>query len=140
MWYVLDAGEAEAPADVQRAWDACWGAIDAGAAALKPGAVGWQVDAAARAYLVECGYPEYQHALGHGLGRVAHDGATLLGPRWDRYGQTPYGTVEVGNVFTLELGVAVPLRGYIGLEEDVLVTDTGIEWLSTPQRELWFVR
>ncbi len=64
---------------------------------------------------------------------------TLLGPRWDRYGQTPNGIVEAGNVFTLELGVAVPDRGYVGLEEDVLVTDDGIEWLSTPQREIWIV-
>ena len=35
---------------------------------------------------------------------------------------------------------AVPGRGYIGLEEDVLVTADGVEWLSTPQRELWLVR
>jgi Xaa-Pro aminopeptidase len=140
MWYALDAGETHAPPDVQKAWDACWGAIDAGAEALRPGAIGWHVDAAARTYLVEAGYPEYKHALGHGLGRVAHDGATLLGPRWDRYGETPYGLVEPGNVFTLELGVAVPGRGFIGLEEDVLVTVNGIEWLSTPQRELRYVR
>jgi Xaa-Pro aminopeptidase len=140
MWYLLDAGENAPPDDVHRAWEACWGAIDAGAAALKPGVKGWQVDAAARAYLVEAGYPEYQHALGHHLGRVAHDGSTLLGPRWDRYGDTPNGVVEVGNVYTLELGTAVPGRGYIGLEEDVLVTDNGLEWLSTPQRDLWLVR
>jgi Xaa-Pro aminopeptidase len=140
MWYALDTGETEAPPDVRRAWDACWGAIDAGASVLKPGAVGWQVDAAARSHLVELGYPEYRHALGHHLGRVAHDGSTLLGPRWDRYGQTPYGVVEPGNVFTLELGVAVPGRGYIGLEEDVLVTENGLEWLSTPQRDIWYVR
>jgi Xaa-Pro aminopeptidase len=101
--------------------------------------VGWQVDAAARTYLVNAGYPEYQHGLGHHVGRAVHDGATMLGPRWDRYGQTPYGIVEAGNVFTLELGTAVPGRGYIGLEEDVLVTPTGIEWLSTPQRELWLI-
>jgi Xaa-Pro aminopeptidase len=139
MWYVPEHGETSIPDDIQRAWDACWGAIDAGAAALKPGVPGWQVDAAAREYLVGAGYPEYMHALGHHLGRVAHDGSTLLGPRWDRYGRTPLGVVEVGNVFTLELGTAVPGRGYIGLEEDVLVTDDGIEWLSTPQRELWLV-
>ena len=140
MWYLPNEGESDIPDDIRRAWDACWGAIDAGAAVLKPGVQGWEVDAAARAYLVTAGYPEYQHALGHGLGRVAHDGATLLGPRWDRYGNTPYGVVEAGNVFTLELGTAVPGRGYIGLEEDVLVTENGIEWLSTPQRELWLVR
>lgn len=139
MWYVPEEGEQGIPHDIQQAWDACWGAIDAGAAALKPGAQGWEVDAAARAYLVNAGYPEYRHALGHHLGRVAHDGSSLLGPRWDRYGNTPFGVVEVGNVFTLELGVAVPNRGYVGLEEDVLVTENGLEWLSTPQRELWVV-
>jgi Xaa-Pro dipeptidase len=139
MWYVPQQGERSIPDDVAHAWRACWGAIDAGAARLKPGVVGWQVDEAAREYLVSAGYPEYRHALGHGLGRVAHDGAALLGPRWDRYGKTPYGIVEPGNVFTLELGVAVPDRGYIGLEEDVLVTEEGLEWLSTPQRDLWLV-
>lgn len=138
-WYFLAKGEKEAPDELRRAWDACWGAIDAGAAKLRPGVAGWEVDAAARRYLVQAGYPEYQHALGHHLGRVAHDGSSLLGPKWDRYGQTPYGIVEVGNVFTLELGTAVPRRGYVGLEEDVLVTESGIEWLSTPQRELWLV-
>jgi Xaa-Pro aminopeptidase len=139
LWYALDKGERHAPDDVRRAWDACWAALDAGAAKLKPGAAGWEVDAAAREALVNAGYPEYQHALGHHLGRVAHDGSTLLGPRWDRYGQSPYGLVEVGNVFTLELGAAVPGRGYLGLEENVLVTEHGLEWLSKPQRKLWLV-
>jgi Xaa-Pro aminopeptidase len=137
MWYFRERGERRAPDEVRRAWDACWAAMEAGAATLKPGIQGWEVDAAARTALVNAGYPEYQHALGHGLGRAAHDGATLLGPRWDRYGQAPYGIVEAGNVFTLELGVAVRGRGYVGLEEDVLVTKDGLEWLSKPQRKLW---
>ena len=51
----------------------------------------------------------------------------------------PLGTVEEGNVFTLEFGTPVAGRGYVGLEEDVLVTANGVEWLSTPQRELWLV-
>jgi Xaa-Pro aminopeptidase len=108
-------------------------------AALKPGAVGWQVDAAARNALVTSGFPEPMYALGHQLGRAAHDGGTLLGPRWDRYGTAPTGVVEEGNVFTLEFGTAVPGLGYIGLEENVLVVADGVEWLSTPQRELWLV-
>ena len=89
--------------------------------------------------LVAAGFPEPMYALGHQLGRSAHDGGTLLGPRWDRYGAAPHGVVEAGNVFTLEFGTAVAGRGYIGLEEDVLVTADGVEWLSTPQRELWLV-
>jgi Xaa-Pro aminopeptidase len=139
VWYLLDDGETEAPEDVRHAWSALWAAVDAGAATLRPGVAGWEVDAAARSTLVAAGYPEPMYALGHQLGRTAHDGGTLLGPRWDRYGSAPLGVVEEGNVFTLEYGTAVPGRGYIGLEEDVLVTADGVEWLSTPQRELWLI-
>jgi Xaa-Pro aminopeptidase len=139
VWYLLADGETAAPDDVARAWSALWASMDAGAAALRPGVVGWEVDAAARESLVAAGYPEPMYALGHQLGRSAHDGGTVLAPRWDRYGASPEGVVEEGNVFTLEYGTPVPGRGYIGLEEDVLVTADGIEWLSTPQRELWLV-
>ena len=139
VWYLLDDGETEAPPEVELAWAALWAAVDAGAEMLRPGVAGWEVDATARTSLVAAGYPEPMYALGHQLGRSAHDGGTVLAPRWDRYGETPFGTVEEGNVFTLEYGAAVPGRGYIGLEEDVLVTADGIEWLSTPQRELWLV-
>ena len=139
VWYFLDEGEAAPPEEVRHAWDALWASMDAGAAALRPGVAGWEIDAAARSTLVAAGYPEPMHALGHQLGRSAHDGGTTLAPRWDRYGSSPLGLVEEGNVFTLEYGTAVPGRGYIGLEEDVLVTADGIEWLSTPQREPWLV-
>ena len=139
VWYFLEEGEVEPPDDVRRAWEALWASVDAGIAALRPGVAGWEVDAAARSVLVEAGYPEPMHALGHQLGRAAHDGGTTLAPRWDRYGAAPFGLVEEGNVFTVEYGAPVPARGYIGLEEDVLVTAEGVEWLSTPQRELWLV-
>jgi Xaa-Pro aminopeptidase len=139
VWYFLEESETSAPDDVARAWAALWASMDAGAAVLKPGVAGWKVDAAARESLTAAGYPEPMYALGHQLGRSAHDGGTVLAPRWDRYGAAPLGVVEEGNVFTLEYGTAVPGRGYIGLEEDVLVTSDGIEWLSTPQRELWLV-
>lgn len=139
VWYFLEEGEDSAPEDVFRAWDALWTSVEAGAAVLRPGVVGWEVDAAARESLTAAGYAEPMYALGHQLGRSAHDGGTVLAPRWDRYGAAPFGVVEAGNVFTLEYGTPVPGRGYIGLEEDVLVTADGLEWLSTPQRELWLV-
>jgi Xaa-Pro aminopeptidase len=139
VWYFLEEGETSLPGDVTHAWDALWASVDAGIAALRPGAAGWEVDAAARSILVDAGYPEPMHALGHQLGRAAHDGGTTLAPRWDRYGTAPFGLVEPGNVFTVEYGAAVPGRGYIGIEEDVLVTAKGVEWLSTPQRQLWLV-
>ena len=139
VWYLLDDGESEPPEDVLTVWRDVWASVDAGAAVLRPGVAGHEVDAAARASLVSAGYEEPKYALGHQLGRAAHDGGTLLAPLWDRYGDAPLGVVEEGHVYTLEYGAPVDGRGYIGLEEDVLVTADGIEWLSTPQRELWLV-
>ncbi|MFQ5434517.1 MAG: M24 family metallopeptidase, partial [Anaerolineae bacterium] len=140
MWYVLDDGETAPPPDVQRAFDVVLGAIKAGEAALRPGVPGWQVDKAARDTIVAHGFPEYMHAFGHLLGRTAHDGATVLGPQWERYAGICELPVEVGNIFTLELHVVVPNRGIMSLEEDVLVTESGVEYLGTPQTELWLIR
>lgn len=140
MWYVLDDDETEAPPEVQNAFDVVLGAIRAGEKALIPGTPGWQVDAAARQHIVDNGYPEYMHAFGHLLGRVAHDGATVLGPQWERYAGICELPVEVGNIFTLELHVNVPERGLMSLEEDVLVTESGVEYLSKQQTELRYIR
>jgi Xaa-Pro aminopeptidase len=138
MWYVLRPGESAPPAEVQRAWETVVAAIDAGAAALRPGVCGWQVDAAARKVIVDAGYPEYRHAFGHGLGRACHDGGPLLGPRWPRYGSSPDQLIEVGHVYTLELDVPTP-AGHLALEEDVVVTEDGCRFLSSYQRELFLI-
>ncbi|HEV2037054.1 MAG TPA: M24 family metallopeptidase [Candidatus Eremiobacteraceae bacterium] len=138
MWYVRRPGEKEAPASLRKACAAIAKTIQEGARALKPGVAGWQVDARAREVIVGEGYPEYQHAFGHQLGRTAHDGSTLLGPRWERYGETPFGIVERGQVYTLELGV-ITEAGMLALEEDVIVTAMGCEFLEDVQSELWLV-
>lgn len=137
LWYVRRPGERRAPGNVQRAFDVVCKAIEAGVKALRPGVPGWQVDAVARRTIVEAGYPEYPHAFAHQLGRAAHDGGTILGPRWERYGNTPLGLIEVGNIFTPELSVQTE-AGMVGLEENVLVTEHGCEFLSNPQTEIWY--
>jgi Xaa-Pro aminopeptidase len=136
MAYVRREGEQGVPPEVTRAWQACWSALEAGRAALKPGAKGWQVDAAAREELVRQGYPEYMHAFGHHVGRNAHDGGSILGPRWERYGELPNKSIEANNVFALELGTMVEGIGYIGIEETALVTTDGAEYISTPQQAI----
>jgi len=128
-WYVGTA----VPEDVQAGMDAVNAAITAAAEALRPGQPGWTVDEAARSAIVAHGYPEYLHAVGHQVGRKAHDGGTLLGPRWERYGNSPLQAVQEDEVYTLELGVTLPGRGYIGIEEMVRVTSDGCEWLSERQ-------
>jgi Xaa-Pro aminopeptidase len=138
MWYVRRPNEQGPPPDVQRAFATVVQAIETAAAALKPGVHGYEIDTIAREIVIDAGYEEYKHALGHGLGRACHDGGTLLGPRWPRYGASPERLVEVGHVYTLELGI-VTAAGYVGLEEDVLVTEHGCVFLSTFQRELMII-
>jgi Xaa-Pro aminopeptidase len=138
-WYLLDEGESEPPAVVLAAWEAAREALEAGRQALRAGVRGWEVDRAARDTLTSAGYPEYMHAFGHHIGRTVHDGAGVLGPRWEKYGDSVERVVEAGNVFAIELGVSVPDFGYIGCEEDVLVTSGGAEFLCEPQASLWCV-
>jgi Xaa-Pro aminopeptidase len=134
--YFLAEHEAEPPEPVRRGFDTVRVAIEAAIAACKPGARGVDVDAAARKAIMDAGYPEFKYATGHGLGRNAHDGGPLLGPAWERYGASPQQRVEVGHVYTIEPGLDVPGYGYIGLEEDVVVTEAGAIYLGEPQREL----
>lgn len=138
-WYLRAGTGAPVPDEVITAWDAVTRALEAGRAALKPGVRGWEVDAAARTSLVSDGYPEFMHAFGHHVGRTAHDGATVLGPKWERYGTSIEGIIEEGNVFAIELGVKVPGRGYVSREEDVVVTANGATYLGEPQDEIWIV-
>ena len=133
---VFFGGRSEIPEEIARAFESVRDAIAAAADALKPGAIGHEVDGVARRFLTDRGYAEYMHALGHQVGRSAHDGGTLLGPRWERYKGISEGVVEAGNVFTLEPHVATANHGMLSLEEDVLVTETGCRFLSTRQTEL----
>ena len=135
-WYFLRPGEKQAPVEVQRGFDTIRAAIKAGANALKPGVEGWTVDAVARKCIVDAGYEEYPHALGHQVGRKAHDGSALLCPRWDRYKSLPFLKVEMGQVYTLEPRLTVAGHGIATIEEIVVVMETGCEFLSQPQDKL----
>lgn len=131
-WYV----GSEVPHDVANAAAVVNQCITNAAAALKPGVQGWEIDAIARKTLTDAGYEEYMHALGHQVGRMAHDGGAILGPRWERYGTTPTTPVHKDEVYTLELGVVLPGRGYLGLEEIVVVTSGGCDFLSERQTQI----
>ena len=136
VMYFLAPGEDQPPEPVQRGFDTIVRAIQETVAIMKPGLRGKDVDAVARGIITKAGYPEYKHATGHQLGRTVHDGAGILGPMWERYGDTPNYELEEGNVYTVEPGLAVPGYGYLGLEEDVVVTENGAEFLGKPQTEL----
>jgi len=106
---------------------------------MKPGVKGIAVDQAARTLIVESGYDEFPHALGHQVGRFAHDGTALLGPAWEKYAEKPFLPLEQGMVFTIEPRLTVPGRGVVTVEEMVLITRGGAEYLSDPQREILLI-
>ncbi len=138
-WYIRRKGEARAPKEVQQGFDVIRDSIRKAAAYLAPGRVNWKVDDAARSYITSFGYEEYPHALGHQVGRAAHDGGGILCPRWERYGTIPYGKVEADQVYTLEPRLTVPGYGVATIEEIVTVTPKGTVFLSKPQTKLFLV-
>lgn len=133
-----DESEDQPPQEVLRAFSVVREAVQRAAQAMRPGTTGFAVDEVARQYVTSHGYPEWKYALGHEVGRKAHDGGTVLGPRWERYKGAIDVPLLVGNVFTLELGVPIA-RGYVGLEEMVLITDHGAVFLSHPQSQVYMV-
>lgn len=139
-FYVMRKGERGAPPEVQQGFSTIVRAIEAARASMRPGVPGRDVDAVARSIVVDAGYQEFPHALGHQVGRFSHDGTALLGPAWEKYARKPFLPLEDGMVFTLEPRLTVPGRGIATVEEMVVVTATGAEYLSTPQRELILVR
>ncbi|MCB0745123.1 MAG: aminopeptidase P family protein [Ignavibacteriae bacterium] len=139
-WYVLKDGETEAPAEVLKGFNVIKEAIIRSGKAMKPGKLAWEIDDIARSYIVENGYEEYPHGLGHQVGRVAHDGGAMMGPKWERYGNLPYMQLEIGNVFTIEPRLPIKDFGIATMEEIVWVKEDGVEYLSKPQTEIYLVK
>jgi Xaa-Pro aminopeptidase len=138
-FYILEEGETEAPPEVMRGFETIVTSIEMARRALKPGVQGVEIDRIAREHIVAQGYDEYPHGLGHQVGRFAHDGTALLGPPWEKYATKPFEPIEERMVFTIEPRLTVPGRGVVTIEEMVLVTGDGAEYLSTPQKDLILV-
>jgi len=139
-FYVMAEGETEIPAEVRKGFETIVQAVESAKQAMKPGVLGLDIDAVARKIITDADYTEFPHALGHQVGRFPHDGTALLGPKWDKYAQKPFQRLEEGMVFTIEPRLPVPGRGVVTIEEMVVVTKDGTEWLSTPQKDLILIR
>jgi Xaa-Pro aminopeptidase len=139
-FYVLAPGEKEAPEDVMKGFRTIVQAVEESKSAIRPGVAGHEVDAVARSIILGAGYAEFPHALGHQVGRFAHDGTALLGPAWEKYAQKPFRKLEEGMVFTIEPRLTVPGRGVVTIEEMVVVTKDGSDWLGRPQKDIVLVK
>ncbi len=137
MWFF--GKESELPHELRHAMDVVLEAIQRAAKAIKPGLQGYEVDKVAREYIIEQGYEEYKHGLGHQVGIMAHDGGGMLGPLWPRYGNSPRQIIEEGQVFTIEPNVKTKNHGMVSMEEMVVVTATGCEFLVEPRKDFIYI-
>ncbi|MBN1218480.1 MAG: aminopeptidase P family protein [Anaerolineae bacterium] len=122
-------GGAPVDPELLRAYQAVQAANQAGKEAAKPGATGQTVDRAARAVIEEAGFgPYFVHRTGHGLGMEIHEE-----PDMKAGSVVP---LEPGMTFTVEPGIYLPNLGGIRIEDDVVITETGSESLTTLPRLL----
>ncbi|MFQ6038781.1 MAG: M24 family metallopeptidase, partial [Candidatus Aminicenantales bacterium] len=139
-FYILREGEDQPPPEVRKGFDTIVEAIEKARLSMKSGVQGLAVDTIAREHITSRGYEEFPHALGHQVGRFAHDGTALLGPAWEKYAQKPFLPLENGMVFTIEPRLKVPGHGIVTIEEMVVVREEGAEFLAPPQKELILIK
>jgi Xaa-Pro aminopeptidase len=111
------------------------GAHDRAIAAIRPGVSRFAIDAAARDYLADAGMAEaFGHGTGHGLGIEVHEDPRIVRRRPDI--DARHESLTAGMVFTIEPGAYFPGWGGVRIEDDVLVTDEGVELLTDATHEL----
>ncbi|MED5073920.1 M24 family metallopeptidase, partial [Anoxybacillus geothermalis] len=100
--------------------------------ACRPQTAMKEIDRSARNVIEQAGYgPYFTHRVGHGLGIEIHEYPSLHGANPD--------PLAPGMVFTIEPGIYVPSIGGVRIEDDVAVTNNGVEVLTSFSKELIIV-
>jgi Xaa-Pro aminopeptidase len=104
-------------------------------AASGPSASRFAIDAAARDALAARGLGDaFGHGTGHGLGIEVHEDPRITRRRPDVDAADE--EVKPGMVFTIEPGAYLPGWGGVRIEDDVLITEQGVELLTNVTRDL----
>jgi Xaa-Pro aminopeptidase len=116
-------------------YDAVRRAHDLAIEAVRPGASKYAVDAAARDELTRRGLGEaFGHGTGHGLGIEVHEAPRISRKRAGI--DVDDDPLVSGMVFTIEPGAYLPGWGGVRIEDDVVVTEDGVEVLTTAATDL----
>jgi Xaa-Pro aminopeptidase len=100
----------------------------AGFNAMRAGAMGRDIYAAAQPLVMQSKHHNHLEFLAHGMGLVSHEA-----PRLTSRGPVPYPAtdadlpLEAGEVVSVETTLKHPTRGFIKLEDTVVVTEQGHE-------------
>jgi Xaa-Pro dipeptidase len=101
----------------------------AGRAAAKPGMPCANVDKAARDVIEKAGYGKYfTHRVGHGIGMEGHEDPYMRGDNMQ--------LLEPGMAFTVEPGIYLTGRNGVRIEDNVVITEAGVDCLSDMPREM----
>ncbi|CAG9619627.1 M24 family metallopeptidase [Sutcliffiella rhizosphaerae] len=101
--------------------------------ACKPGVEIGQIDRTARSVITDHGYGEFfTHRIGHGLGIEVHEYPSM--------NATNTMTLQKGMTFTIEPGIYKPGVGGVRIEDDILVTESGIELLTSYPKDLKIIK
>ncbi len=95
---------------------------------IQPGMSGADMDAAARGFIEARGFGDaFSHSLGHGIGVRVHEGPSASKDSTD--------TLAPGQVITVEPGIYLPEWGGVRVEDVILITEDGIEVLTTASKQ-----
>jgi Xaa-Pro aminopeptidase len=115
--------------DVADRYEVLRAAQQAAVAAVRPGVLAQDVDAAARSVIADAGLGEYFiHRTGHGIGLDVHEDPYIVSGN-----EAP---VEPGMAFSVEPGIYLPGRWGARIEDIVVVTADGVEPLNNRPHEL----
>ena len=95
---------------------------------LRPGVTTQQADRVARDVIEKAGFgKEFGHGLGHGIGRDIHELPTMRKTGGEE-------ELRPGMIVTVEPGIYLPGEGGVRIEDNVLITHSGCEVLSSLER------
>jgi Xaa-Pro aminopeptidase len=115
--------------ELKEAYAICLEAQEAALAGIRAGLSGVAADAQAREVVDATRFKGlFGHGLGHGLGLEVHEAPRMSAESTD--------TLVPGNVVTVEPGIYISGRGGIRIEDDVVVTDHGIENMTALRKDL----
>jgi Xaa-Pro dipeptidase len=145
--YVLPEGKNEPDKEDLQKWENAKKGSRIVAETIKPGVQGYKVDKAQREWMQQAGSLPVMWSTGHPVGYWAHDvGPALGGGLMDNPHPSALRELKPGQVFAYDGFYCWYLDGAdgptktISVEEMIVVTDKGSEYLIPPQEELILIK